>query len=236
MTKPPSWFDDEDSTSDGDPTNTVSNSWFDDVTSIDEPQETPIGDRAEPFPSATPADEPEPRGHRRAIVNVVCLLAAVTGLVGTAFWLLRPSNTASSSVQHNPTFIATDDPVTSSTSPTDTPVDKCPNQPAPTSATLEGTFVLFQQAYFAGDIPALTALIDSSSYLSAVDWGTVAVQTQGAEFCVNVIDKRGTRLDAATTVVTPKGEELLWLQTITLSKKQSRWLVVSIDDRQPAQA
>ena len=64
-----------------------------------------------------------------------------------------------------------------------------------------------------------------------MDWLTSAGELVGSDYCVKISDVTGEIVDAETTVRTPKGEELLFLQTITTRKIDNEYKIWKIEDR-----
>lgn len=67
--------------------------------------------------------------------------------------------------------------------------------------------------------------------IANVDWPTLAKDVIGSEFCVKITDVTDGVIDASTTVRTPKGEELLFIQLVHTIKEGNNYKISSIEDK-----
>lgn len=159
------------------------------------------------------------------------VIGAVFVLVlGGAYFVVKKSSNADA-VTAQPTSSIAPKPTSTTTTTTSTVVERCPGQPKASTKTPQGAFIAFQQAYFAGDTKALSKTVESSSYLANVDWPTLAKDVIGSEFCVKITDVTDGVIDASTTVRTPKGEELLFIQLVHTIKEGNNYKISSIEDK-----
>ena len=159
------------------------------------------------------------------------VIGAVLVLVlGGAYFVVKKSSNADA-VAAQPTSSIAPKPTSTTTTTTSTVVERCPGQPKASTKTPQGAFIAFQQAYFAGDTKALSKTVESSSYLANVDWPTLAKDVIGSEFCVKITDVTDGVIDASTTVRTPKGEELLFIQLVHTIKEGNNYKISSIEDK-----
>ena len=150
------------------------------------------------------------------------VIGAVLVLVlGSAYFVVKKSSNADA-VAAQPTSSIAPKPTSTTTTTTSTVVERCPGQPKASTKTPQGAFIAFQQAYFAGDTKALSKTVESSSYLANVDWPTLAKE---------IIDVTDGVIDASTTVRTPKGEELLFIQLVHTIKEGNNYKISSIEDK-----
>ena len=169
----------------------------------------------------------------------VAAIACLIMLIGaSAFGVIKSIHTKTQDMASATTLVSiTPPPVVTSTKPATTSSviaskdEKCPNQPKANRKTAQGAVAEFQKAYFTGDTKALKKIIASDSHLTSVDWLTSAGELVGSYYCVKISDVTGEIVDAETTVRTPKGEELLFLQTITTRKIDDEYKIWKIEDR-----
>jgi hypothetical protein len=235
----------------------VTTNWFDHYASSAIPDDLdvpPAADDKTPVEDASPS-EPEPEGTTARRMRwhahsggspippwmiktlVVVALAVVSVGIYTAIQHDSPTNAVATPppAPPSPSAVAvstTSPPTTSqsaSTSPT--PPQRCPDQPKAAPTTPQGAVVAFQKAYFAGNTAELIKVIDPASYLATVDWPTLTGDVVGSDFCVKISTVENNVVEANTTVRTPKGEELLFIQSIRTIKEGKTYKISSIEDK-----
>lgn len=235
----------------------MTTNWFDHYASSAIPDDLdvpPAADDKTPVEDASPS-EPEPEGTTARRMRwhahsggspippwmiktlVVVALAVVSVGIYTAIQHDSPTNAVATPppAPPSPSAVAvstTSPPTTSqsaSTSPT--PPQRCPDQPKAAPTTPQGAVVAFQKAYFAGNTAELIKVIDPASYLATVDWPTLTGDVVGSDFCVKISTVENNVVEANTTVRTPKGEELLFIQSIRTIKEGKTYKISSIEDK-----
>jgi hypothetical protein len=169
---------------------------------------------------------------------VVVALAVVSVGIYTAIQHDSPTNAVATPPPAPPSpsavAVSTTSPPTTksqSTSTSSAPPQRCPDQPKATPTTPQGAVVAFQKAYFAGNTEDLIKVIDPTSYLATVDWPTLTGDVVGSDFCVKISTVENNVVEANTTVRTPKGEELLFIQSIRTIKEGKTYKISSIEDK-----
>lgn len=169
------------------------------------------------------------RAHDRSrlVLPVVGWVAAGVAIVvfsvGGIWWMAQDASDAVPEVVASVSSV----PVVTTT----VAAKRCPDQPEASVKTADGVFVKFQEAYFAGDAPALLSTVDETSYLADVDWVTAAGEVLGSDFCVKVISAKNNVVDATTTVRTAKGEEFVFVQLIRVVRVGDGYRITSIEDK-----
>lgn len=168
---------------------------------------------------------------------VVVALAVVSVGIYTAIQHDSPTNAVATPPPAPPSpsavAVSTTSPTTTSQSASTSPAppQRCPDQPKAAPTTPQGAVVAFQKAYFAGNTEELIKVIDPASYLATVDWPTLTGDVVGSDFCVKISTVENNVVEATTTVRTPKGEELLFIQSIRTIKEGKTYKISSIEDK-----
>ena len=168
---------------------------------------------------------------------VVVALAVVSVGIYTAIQHDSPINAVATPPPAPPSpsavAVSTTSPTTTSqsASTSSAPPQRCSDQPKATPTTPQGAVVAFQKAYFAGNTEELIKVIDPTSYLATVDWPTLTGDVVGSDFCVKISTVENNVVEATTTVRTPKGEELLFIQSIRTIKEGKTYKISSIEDK-----
>lgn len=235
----------------------MTTNWFDHYASSAIPDDLdvpPAADDKTPVEDASPS-EPEPEGttprrmwwHAHSGGSpippwmiktlVVVALAVVSVGIYTAIQHDSPTNAVATPPPAPPSpsavAVSTTSPTTTSQSASTSPAppQRCPDQPKAAPTTPQGAVVAFQKAYFAGNTEELIKVIDPASYLATVDWPTLTGDVVGSDFCVKISTVENNVVEANTTVRTPKGEELLFIQSIRTIKEGKTYKISSIEDK-----
>jgi hypothetical protein len=235
----------------------VTTNWFDHYASSAIPDDLdvpPAADDKTPVEDASPS-EPEPEGTTARRMRwhahsggspippwmiktlVVVALAVVSVGIYTAMQHDSPTNAVATPPPAPPSpsavVVSTTSPPTTSQSASTSPAppQRCPDQPKAAPTTPQGAVVAFQKAYFAGNTAELIKVIDPASYLATVDWPTLTGDVVGSDFCVKISTVENNVVEANTTVRTPKGEELLFIQSIRTIKEGKTYKISSIEDK-----
>lgn len=235
----------------------MTTNWFDHYASSAIPDDLdvpPAADDKTPVEDASPS-EPEPEGTTARRMRwhahsggspippwmiktlVVVALAVVSVGIYTAIQHDSPTNAVATPPPAPPSpsavAVSTTSPPTTSQSASTSPAppQRCPDQPKATPTTPQGAVVAFQKAYFAGNTEELIKVIDPASYLATVDWPTLTGDVVGSDFCVKISTVENNVVEANTTVRTPKGEELLFIQSIRTIKEGKTYKISSIEDK-----
>lgn len=235
----------------------MTTNWFDHYASSAIPDDLdvpPAADDKPPVEDASPS-EPEPEGTTPRRMRwhahsggspippwmiktlVVVALAVVSVGIYTAIQHDSPTNAVATPPPAPPSpsavAVSTTSPTTTSQSASTSPAppQRCPDQPKATPTTPQGAVVAFQKAYFAGNTEELIKVIDPASYLATVDWPTLTGDVVGSDFCVKISTVENNVVEATTTVRTPKGEELLFIQSIRTIKEGKTYKISSIEDK-----
>lgn len=236
----------------------MTTNWFDHYASSATPDDfdvPPAVDEKTPVEDASPS-EPEPEGTTPRRMRwhahsggsplplwmiktlVVVALAVVSVGIYTAIQHDSPTNAVATPPPAPPSpsavAVSTTSPPTTksqSASTSSAPPQRCPDQPKATPTTPQGAVVAFQKAYFAGNTEDLIKVIDPTSYLATVDWPTLTGDVVGSDFCVKISTVENNVVEANTTVRTPKGEELLFIQSIRTIKEGKTYKISSIEDK-----
>lgn len=235
----------------------MTTNWFDHYASSAIPDDLdvpPAADDKTPVEDASPS-EPEPEGTTARRMRwhahsggspippwviktlVVVALAVVSVGIYTAIQHDSPTNAVATPPPAPPSpsavAVSTTSPPTTSQSASTSPAppQRCPDQPKATPTTPQGAVVAFQKAYFAGNTAELIKVIDPASYLATVDWPTLTGDVVGSDFCVKISTVENNVVEANTTVRTPKGEELLFIQSIRTIKEGKTYKISSIEDK-----
>mgnify|MGYP000917802396 FL=1 len=235
----------------------MTTNWFDHYASSAIPDDLdvpPAADDKTPVEDASPS-EPEPEGTTARRMRwhahsggspippwmiktlVVVALAVVSVGIYTAMQHDSPTNAVATPPPAPPSpsavAVSTTSPPTTSQSASTSPAppQRCPDQPKATPTTPQGAVVAFQKAYFAGNTAELIKVIDPASYLATVDWPTLTGDVVGSDFCVKISTVENNVVEANTTVRTPKGEELLFIQSIRTIKEGKTYKISSIEDK-----
>lgn len=236
----------------------MTTNWFDHYASSATPDDLdmpPAVDEETPVEDASPS-EPEPEGTTPRRMRwhahsggsplplwmiktlVVVALAVVSVGIYTAMQHDSPTNAVATPPPAPPApsavAVSTTSPPTTksqSASTSSAPPQRCPDQPKATPTTPQGAVVAFQKAYFAGNTEDLIKVIDPTSYLATVDWPTLTGDVVGSDFCVKISTVENNVVEANTTVRTPKGEELLFIQSIRTIKEGKTYKISSIEDK-----
>lgn len=235
----------------------MTTNWFDHYASSAIPDDLdvpPAADDKPPVEDASPS-EPEPEGTTPRRMRwhahsggspippwmiktlVVVALAVVSVGIYTAMQHDSPTNAVATPPPAPPSpsavAVSTTSPTTTSQSASTSPAppQRCPDQPKATPTTPQGAVVAFQKAYFAGNTAELIKVIDPASYLATVDWPTLTGDVVGSDFCVKISTVENNVVEANTTVRTPKGEELLFIQSIRTIKEGKTYKISSIEDK-----
>ena len=236
----------------------MTTNWFDHYASSAIPDDLdvpPAADDKTPVEDASPS-EPEPEGTTARRMRwhahsggspippwmiktlVVVALAVVSVGIYTAMQHDSPTNAVATPPPAPPSpsavAVSTTSPPTTtsqSASTSSAPPQRCPDQPKATPTTPQGAVVAFQKAYFAGNTEDLIKVIDPASYLATVDWPTLTGDVVGSDFCVKISTVENNVVEATTTVRTPKGEELLFIQSIRTIKEGKTYKISSIEDK-----
>ena len=235
----------------------MTTNWFDHYASSAIPDDLdvpPAADDKTPVEDASPS-EPEPEGTTPRRMRwhahsggspippwmiktlVVVALAVVSVGIYTAMQHDSPTNAVATPPPAPPSpsavAVSTTSPPTTSQSASTSPAppQRCPDQPKATPTTPQGAVVAFQKAYFAGNTAELIKVIDPASYLATVDWPTLTGDVVGSDFCVKISTVENNVVEATTTVRTPKGEELLFIQSIRTIKEGKTYKISSIEDK-----
>lgn len=235
----------------------MTTNWFDHYASSAIPDDLdvpPAADDKTPVEDASPS-EPEPEGTTARRMRwhahsggspippwmiktlVVVALAVVSVGIYTAIQHDSPTNAVATPPPAPPSpsavAVSTTSPPTTSQSASTSPAppQRCPDQPKATPTTPQGAVVAFQKAYFAGNTAELIKVIDPASYLATVDWPTLTGDVVGSDFCVKISTVENNVVEATTTVRTPKGEELLFIQSIRTIKEGKTYKISSIEDK-----
>lgn len=235
----------------------MTTNWFDHYASSAIPDDLdvpPAADDKTPVEDASPS-EPEPEGTTPRRMRwhahsggspippwmiktlVVVALAVVSVGIYTAIQHDSPTNAVATPPPAPPSpsavAVSTTSPPTTSQSASTSPAppQRCPDQPKATPTTPQGAVVAFQKAYFAGNTAELIKVIDPASYLATVDWPTLTGDVVGSDFCVKISTVENNVVEATTTVRTPKGEELLFIQSIRTIKEGKTYKISSIEDK-----
>ena len=236
----------------------MTTNWFDHYASSATPDDLdmpPAADEETPVEDASPS-EPEPEGTTPRRMRwhthsggsplplwmiktlVVVALAVVSVGIYTAIQHDSPTNAVATPPPTPPSpsavAVSTTSPPTTtsqSASTSSAPPQRCPDQPKATPTTPQGAVVAFQKAYFAGNTEDLIKVIDPTSYLATVDWPTLTGVVVGSDFCVKISTVENNVVEANTTVRTPKGEELLFIQSIRTIKEGKTYKISSIEDK-----
>lgn len=236
----------------------MTTNWFDHYASSatsDDLDVPPAADDKTPVEDASPS-EPEPEGTTARRMRwhahsggsplppwmiktlVVVALAVVSVGIYTAMQHDSPTNAVATPppAPPSPSAVAvstTSPPTTKSQSASTSPAppQRCPDQPKAAPTTPQGAVVAFQKAYFAGNTAELIKVIDPASYLATVDWPTLTGDVVGSDFCVKISTVENNVVEANTTVRTPKGEELLFIQSIRTIKEGKTYKISSIEDK-----
>lgn len=235
----------------------MTTNWFDHYASSAIPDDLdvpPAADDETPVEDASPS-EPEPEGTTARRMRwhahsggspippwmiktlVVVALAVVSVGIYTAMQHDSPTNAVATPPPAPPSpsavAVSTTSPPTTSQSASTSPAppQRCPDQPKAAPTTPQGAVVAFQKAYFAGNTAELIKVIDPASYLATVDWPTLTGDVVGSDFCVKISTVENNVVEATTTVRTPKGEELLFIQSIRTIKEGKTYKISSIEDK-----
>ena len=235
----------------------MTTNWFDHYASSATPDDLdapPAADDKTPVEDASPS-EPKPEGTTARRMRwhahsggspippwviktlVVVALAVVSVGIYTAIQHDSPTNAVATPPPAPPSpsavAVSTTSPPTTSQSASTSPAppQRCPDQPKATPTTPQGAVVAFQKAYFAGNTAELIKVIDPASYLATVDWPTLTGDVVGSDFCVKISTVENNVVEATTTVRTPKGEELLFIQSIRTIKEGKTYKISSIEDK-----
>lgn len=235
----------------------MTTNWFDHYASSVIPDDLdvpPAADDKTPVEDASPS-EPEPEGTTARRMRwhahsggspippwmiktlVVVALAVVSVGIYTAMQHDSPTNAVATPPPAPPSpsavAVSTTSPPTTSQSASTSPAppQRCPDQPKAAPTTPQGAVVAFQKAYFAGNTAELIKVIDPASYLATVDWPTLTGDVVGSDFCVKISTVENNVVEATTTVRTPKGEELLFIQSIRTIKEGKTYKISSIEDK-----
>lgn len=235
----------------------MTTNWFDHYASSAIPDDLdvpPAADDKTPVEDASPS-EPEPEGTTARRMRwhahsggspippwmiktlVVVALAVVSVGIYTAMQHDSPTNAVATPPPAPPSpsavVVSTTSPPTTSQSASTSPAppQRCPDQPKAAPTTPQGAVVAFQKAYFAGNTAELIKVIDPASYLATVDWPTLTGDVVGSDFCVKISTVENNVVEANTTVRTPKGEELLFIQSIRTIKEGKTYKISSIEDK-----
>lgn len=235
----------------------MTTNWFDHYASSAIPDDLdvpPAADDETPVEDASPS-EPEPEGTTARRMRwhahsggspippwmiktlVVVALAVVSVGIYTAIQHDSPTNAVATPPPAPPSpsavAVSTTSPPTTSQSASTSPAppQRCPDQPKAAPTTPQGAVVAFQKAYFAGNTAELIKVIDPASYLATVDWPTLTGDVVGSDFCVKISTVENNVVEATTTVRTPKGEELLFIQSIRTIKEGKTYKISSIEDK-----
>lgn len=235
----------------------MTTNWFDHYASSAIPDDLdvpPAADDKTPVEDASPS-EPEPEGTTARRMRwhahsggspippwmiktlVVVALAVVSVGIYTAIQHDSPTNAVATPPPAPPSpsavAVSTTSPTTTSQSASTSPAppQRCPDQPKAAPTTPQGAVVAFQKAYFAGNTAELIKVIDPASYLATVDWPTLTGDVVGSDFCVKISTVENNVVEATTTVRTPKGEELLFIQSIRTIKEGKTYKISSIEDK-----
>lgn len=235
----------------------MTTNWFDHYASSAIPDDLdvpPAADDKPPVEDASPS-EPEPEGTTARRMRwhahsggspippwmiktlVVVALAVVSVGIYTAIQHDSPTNAVATPPPAPPSpsavAVSTTSPPTTSQSASTSPAppQRCPDQPKAAPTTPQGAVVAFQKAYFAGNTAELIKVIDPASYLATVDWPTLTGDVVGSDFCVKISTVENNVVEANTTVRTPKGEELLFIQSIRTIKEGKTYKISSIEDK-----
>lgn len=235
----------------------MTTNWFDHYASSAIPDDLdvpPAADDKTPVEDASPS-EPEPEGTTARRMRwhahsggspippwmiktlVVVALAVVSVGIYTAMQHDSPTNAVATPPPAPPSpsavAVSTTSPPTTSQSASTSPAppQRCPDQPKAAPTTPQGAVVAFQKAYFAGNTAELIKVIDPASYLATVDWPTLTGDVVGSDFCVKISTVENNVVEATTTVRTPKGEELLFIQSIRTIKEGKTYKISSIEDK-----
>lgn len=235
----------------------MTTNWFDHYASSAIPDDLdvpPAADDKTPVEDASPS-EPEPEGTTARRMRwhahsggspippwmiktlVVVALAVVSVGIYTAMQHDSPTNAVATPPPAPPSpsavAVSTTSPPTTSQSASTSPAppQRCPDQPKAAPTTPQGAVVAFQKAYFAGNTEELIKVIDPASYLATVDWPTLTGDVVGSDFCVKISTVENNVVEATTTVRTPKGEELLFIQSIRTIKEGKTYKISSIEDK-----
>lgn len=235
----------------------MTTNWFDHYASSAIPDDLdvpPAADDKTPVEDASPS-EPEPEGTTARRMRwhahsggspippwmiktlVVVALAVVSVGIYTAMQHDSPTNAVATPPPAPPSpsavAVSTTSPPTTSQSASTSPAppQRCPDQPKAAPTTPQGAVVAFQKAYFAGNTAELIKVIDPASYLATVDWPTLTGDVVGSDFCVKISTVENNVVEANTTVRTPKGEELLFIQSIRTIKEGKTYKISSIEDK-----
>ena len=235
----------------------MTTNWFDHYASSAIPDDLdvpPAADDKTPVEDASPS-EPEPEGITARRMRwhahsggspippwmiktlVVVALAVVSVGIYTAMQHDSPTNAVATPPPAPPSpsavVVSTTSPPTTSQSASTSPAppQRCPDQPKAAPTTPQGAVVAFQKAYFAGNTAELIKVIDPASYLATVDWPTLTGDVVGSDFCVKISTVENNVVEANTTVRTPKGEELLFIQSIRTIKEGKTYKISSIEDK-----
>lgn len=235
----------------------MTTNWFDHYASSAIPDDLdvpPVADDKTPVEDASPS-EPEPEGTTARRMRwhahsggspippwmiktlVVVALAVVSVGIYTAIQHDSPTNAVATPPPAPPSpsavAVSTTSPPTTSQSASTSPAppQRCPDQPKAAPTTPQGAVVAFQKAYFAGNTEELIKVIDPASYLATVDWPTLTGDVVGSDFCVKISTVENNVVEATTTVRTPKGEELLFIQSIRTIKEGKTYKISSIEDK-----
>lgn len=235
----------------------MTTNWFDHYASSAIPDDLdvpPAADDKTPVEDASPS-EPEPEGTTARRMRwhahsggspippwmiktlVVVALAVVSVGIYTAIQHDSPTNAVATPPPAPPSpsavAVSTTSPTTTSQSASTSPAppQRCPDQPKAAPTTPQGAVVAFQKAYFAGNTEELIKVIDPASYLATVDWPTLTGDVVGSDFCVKISTVENNVVEATTTVRTPKGEELLFIQSIRTIKEGKTYKISSIEDK-----
>ncbi|AKK07405.1 hypothetical protein CMUST_15580 (plasmid) [Corynebacterium mustelae] len=211
----------------------MATSWFD---IADERDAAAAADDVVEVVVDSPAADGVPAGGRFSrvvwvgfgVLLAVSVVGVVWSLQSQRMWV-EPVSVSSSVVEVPPSVAVSSS--SSSVPVSSVVVERCPGQPVGSLSSPEGVVVEFQEAYFAGDVERIASVVASGSYLASVDWGTVVSDVVGSEFCVKVEGVSGGVVDAATTVVTPGGEELLFMQKVTVVEVGGGFRILEIEDR-----
>ena len=235
----------------------MTTNWFDHYASSAIPDDLdvpPAADDKTPVEDASPS-EPKPEGTTARRMRwhahsggspippwmiktlVVVALAVVSVGIYTAIQHDSPTNAVATPPPAPPSpsavAVSTTSPPTTSQSASTSPAppQRCPDQPKAAPTTPQGAVVAFQKAYFAGNTEELIKVIDPASYLATVDWPTLTGDVVGSDFCVKISTVENNVVEANTTVRTPKGEELLFIQSIRTIKEGKTYKISSIEDK-----
>ena len=235
----------------------MTTNWFDHYASSAIPDDLdvpPAADDKTPVEDASPS-EPKPEGTTARRMRwhahsggspippwmiktlVVVALAVVSVGIYTAIQHDSPTNAVATPPPAPPSpsavAVSTTSPPTTSQSASTSPAppQRCPDQPKAAPTTPQGAVVAFQKAYFAGNTAELIKVIDPASYLATVDWPTLTGDVVGSDFCVKISTVENNVVEATTTVRTPKGEELLFIQSIRTIKEGKTYKISSIEDK-----